>query len=141
LFSVDDIAVSIQFDPLFNNPSAPTLSTSRPSFSFHPLVLFHPIIRHTAHKFQRKIPTYIWASFFAAVATGGTLFVLFRRWKALKAMDGERGTVRFTQLATEDDDLVLEGTLVDYTGIDVAIGGNGNNKNSENVKDGAYGSI
>ena len=67
--------------------------------------------------------------------------MLFRRWKALKAMDGERGTVRFTQLATEDDDLVLEGTLVDYTGIDVAIGGNGNNKNSENVKDGAYGSI
>ena len=55
-------------------------------------------------------------------------------------MDGERGTVRFTQLATEDDDLVLEGTLVDYTGIDEAIGGNGNN-NSGRDKDGAYGSI
>ena len=67
------------------------------------------------------------------------MFVLYRRWKALKAMDGERGTVRFTQLATEDDDLVLEGTLVDYTGIEEVIGGNGNNSGKD--KDGAYGSI
>ena len=66
--------------------------------------------------------------------------MLYRRWKALKAMDGERGTVRFTQLATEDDDLVLEGTLVDYTDIDEVIRGNGNN-NSGKDKDGAYGSI
>ena len=65
--------------------------------------------------------------------------MLYRRWKALKAMDGERGTVRSTQLATEDDDLVLEGTLVDYTGIEEVIGGNANNSGKD--KDGAYGSI
>ena len=67
--------------------------------------------------------------------------MLYRRWKALKAMDGERGTVRFTQLATEDDDLVLEGTMVDYTGIDVAIGGSGKNNGGGVGNDGAYGSI
>ena len=68
--------------------------------------------------------------------------MLYRRWKALRAMDGERGTVRFTQLATEDDDLVLEGTVVDYTGVDVAVGVGGHGKNSGSVdKDGTYGSI
>lgn len=69
--------------------------------------------RHTKHKFQHKIPTYVWATFLALLATAGTGFVMYRRWKAVKALDAERGTVRFTQLATEDDDLVLEGTLVE----------------------------
>ena len=37
---------------------------------------------------------------------------------------------------------VLEGTVVDYTGVDVAVGVGGHGKNSGSVdKDGAYGSI
>ena len=72
--------------------------------------------RHSRIRFVHKVPTYVWASFFALLACGGTGLVLYRRWKALRALDAERGTVRFTQLATEDsDDVVLEATLVDGT--------------------------
>ena len=56
-------------------------------------------------------------------------------------MDAERGTVRFTQLATEDDDLVLEGTLVDYTHVDGSSMLSKNKISSGSDKDGAYGSI
>ena len=38
--------------------------------------------------------------------------------------------------------VLLEGTVVDYTGVDVAVGVGGHGKNSGSVdKDGAYGSI
>jgi hypothetical protein len=65
--------------------------------------------RHTSHTIQHKLPPkYIYASLFALVFVAITATLLYRRWKRNQSMSFLDGTVRFTQLSTEDDDAVLQ---------------------------------
>jgi hypothetical protein len=59
--------------------------------------------RHTHHRVVHKVPTYVYASLVATIATVVTFSVLYYRWK--KGKERERlGDYRFTQLPTEEKD-------------------------------------
>lgn len=57
--------------------------------------------RHTHHRIQHKIPTYMYAGVVAVIATIITFTVLYYRWKRTRP---DYGGFRFTQLAMDDDD-------------------------------------
>lgn len=71
--------------------------------------------RHTNHKIVHKIPTYVYAAVVALLASFATCLVLFCRWKRNQSRNMlNGGIVRFTQLPTDDDEFVFDGTAVGH---------------------------
>ena len=75
--------------------------------------------RHTSHSVHHKLPSkYVYASLFAVVFVAVTVTMLYRRWKRNQSLTFLDGSVRFTQLATEDDDDVV----LHNAGVGVGVG-------------------
>ena len=69
--------------------------------------------RHTNHKLIHKIPTYVYAAIVAVLAFIITAIVLYCRWRRNKSRNMlNGGVVRFTQLPTDDDDIVFGNTAI-----------------------------